>query len=114
MAEFFEYDPLTGIKTETSFDEATQQMTLHRSADVEGALDHAKRLSNDRGKDTTAIKNGWMQYAVLPPAIILELKAKGINIFDQNDQARMFAEINQNYPHLRTVTGNEGGKIRVY
>lgn len=114
MSEFFEMDELTGIRTDTAFNEATQEMTLIRTADVEPVLDEAKRQANEKGKDLAGIRNGWMRYASLPPIVILQMRAKGINVFDQNDQNRMLAEINQHYPHLRCVTGTEGGKVRVY
>src|ERR1017187_4832673 len=113
MAEFFEYDPLTGIRTDTDWDEATQSMTLTRTTDVEPVLDHAKRRSHEVGKDRAGIKNGWMCYATLPPIVILQMRAKGINIYDNNDQAAMFREINSHYPHLKMVTGNEGGKEKI-
>ena len=114
MSEFFEMDETTGIQTDTSWDEATQQMSLIRTADVEPVLDEAKRQANENGKDLAGIKNGWMRYATLPPIVILQMRAKGINVFDQNDQPRMFAEINEHYPHLKCVTGVEGGKVRAY
>ena len=114
MSEFMELDPITGIRTETDWDEATQQMSLIRTADVEPVLDDAKRQANEKGKDLAGIKQGWMRYATLPPIVILQMRAKGINVFDQNDQKRMFAEINTHYPHLKCVTGNEGGKTVVY
>ena len=115
MAEFFEYDPLTGIRTETSFNHATGEMTLTRTADVEPVLDWAKAVSNEVGMNREDIKKGWWLYAKLPPIVILQMKAKGINVFDQNDQGRMFAEINANYPHLKTTTGVEQGKThRLY
>jgi len=114
MAEFFEYDPLTGIKTETSYDEMTGEMTLHRSADVEPVLDFSKSMSNELGVNKQGIKNGWWLYAKLPPIVILQMRAKGINVFDKNDQKRMFEEINTHYPHLKCTTGVEGGKVKMH
>ena len=116
MAEFFEYDPLTGIRTDSSWDEATQQMTLTRTADVEPVLDFSKAVANEVGMNREDIKKGWWLYAKLPPIVILQLRAKGINVFDANDQKRMFEEINQNYPWLKTTTGKEGagGSKQIY
>ena len=110
MSELFEIDPLTGIRTDTSWDEATQQMTLTRSADVEGVLDYAKFVSNEVGKNSKDIKRGWWLYAKLPPIIILQMRAKGINVFDANDSGRVVAEINAHYPYLKTTTGVDLGK----
>jgi hypothetical protein len=112
MSELFEIDPHTGIRTDTDWDEATQRMTLIRSADVEPVLDYAKHVSNEVGKNSTDIKKGWWLYAKLPPIIILQMRAKGINVFDPNDSGRVVAEINANYPMLKTTTGVDRGDMQ--
>lgn len=107
MPEFFEYDPHTGIRTDTTWSEAEQQMTLIRTADVEPVLDWTKAVQNEVGVNKEDIRRGWWLYAKIPPIVILQMRAKGINVFDQNDQARMFQEIDANYPHLKCTTGSE-------
>ena len=114
MAEFFEYDPFTGIKTEMAWDDQNQEMTLIRTANVAPVLDFTKSVSNEVGMNQQDIKKGWWLYAKLPPIIILQMRAKGINVFDQNDQKRMFEEINTHYPHLKCTTGVEGGKTKIH
>ena len=106
MPEFFEYDPTTGIRTDTSYDPNTHEMTLHRTSDVEPLLDWTKGVSNEVGLNRQGIKDSWWLYAKIPPIVILQLRARGINIFDKNDQARVFKEINTNYPHLKCTTGH--------
>jgi hypothetical protein len=113
MSEFFEMDQFSGIRTDTAWDEASQQMTLIRTADVEPVLDYSKEMAADSSVSQRGIKQGWWRYASLPPIVILQMRAKGINVFDQNDQARMFAEINTHYPHLKNTTGNEGGREKI-
>lgn len=114
MSEFFEYDPTTGIRTDTAWNESTGEMTLIRAADVEPVLDFSKAVSNEVGLNREDIKKGWWLYAKLPPIVILQMRAKGINVFDQNDQRRMFEEINASYKHLKCTTGNEFGKPKLY
>ena len=113
MAEFFEFDPLTGIRTDFAYDDATDQVTLTRYADVEPLLNHTKAIANGVGKNSGDIKAGWWLYAKIPPVVILQLRAKGINVFDKNDEAAMFAELNTNFPHLKCTTGRHGGKTKV-
>ena len=110
MSEFFEYDPLTGIRTDLSWSESEQAMTLIRTADVEPVLDFTKACANEAGLNREGIRAGFWLYAKLPPIVILQMRAKGINVFDQNDQKRMFEEINAHYPHLKCTTGKEFGK----
>lgn len=114
MSEFFEFDPLTGIRTDTQWNEQDQTLTLIRTADVEPVLDFTKAVSNEVGMNREDMKKGWWLYAKLPPIVIVQMMAKGINPFDQNDQKRMFEEINTSYPHLKTTTGAEGGKTKIY
>jgi len=113
MAEFFEVDPLTGIRTDLSWSEHEQKMTVIRSADVEPVLDWTRSMASEVGMNRPDIKEGWWLYAKLPPIVIVQMRAKGINVFDKNDQKRMFAEINSHYPWLKTTTGNEGGREKI-
>lgn len=105
VSEFYEYDPLTGIRTDTRWDENTQEMTLIRTADVESVLDFTKACANEAGVNKEGIAQGWWLYAKLPPIVILQMRAKGIDVFDNNNQKRLFQEINEHYPWLKTTTG---------
>jgi hypothetical protein len=49
MAEFFEIDPVTGIKTDTDFNAETGDMTLIRTADVEPVLNWTTSVRNEAG-----------------------------------------------------------------
>jgi len=113
MSEFFEFDPFSGIRTDTAWSEIEQKMTLIRTADVEPVLDYSKEMAADTSVSQRGIKQGWWCYAKLPPIVILQMRAKGINVFDQNDEARMFAEINSNYKHLKLTQGNHGAKEKI-
>ena len=114
MSDFFEYDPTTGIRTDTVWDEMKQEMTLVRTADVEPVLNFTKEMANDSTVSQQGIKQGWWLYAKIPPIVLLQMRAKGINVFDKNDEKRMFEELNTHYPHLKTTTGNHGGKTRIH
>lgn len=108
MSDFFELDPTTGIRTDWKWNESDQQYTLNRSADVEPVLDFTRGISNEVGMNREDMKKGWWLYAKIPPIVIVQMRAKGINIFDPDHQKRMFAELNEHYPLLRCTTGHEG------
>lgn len=110
MAELFEIDPITGIRTETSFNDETGEMTLIRSADAEDVLNFARDARNEAGLNREGIAEGWWLYAKIPPIVMLQMRAKGINIFNKEDQKLMFRELNEHYPHLKCTTGTEGKK----
>lgn len=113
MPEFFEYDPISGIRTDTSWNEETGEMTLHRSSDVETLLNYTKGLSNDLGINQRGIKMGHWLYAKIPPIVELQMRAKGIDIYNPDHSNRMLEEINSNYAHLKCTTGKMGGKEKL-
>lgn len=112
MSDFMEIDA-SGIRNDYRWNEMDQQYTIHRTADVEPVLDYAKGLSNELGLNRADIKKGWWLYAKIPPIVIVQMRAKGINVFDRDHQDRMFAELNSNYPHLKCTTGNVGGREKI-
>ena len=108
MAEFFEFDPETGIKTETSFDEMTGELTIYRSADVEPYLKEAQLHRNEKGKDKQGIDEGWHHYATLPPVVQVMLRAKGFNLDGRDNLKDLLREINEHWSALKMTTGKEG------
>jgi hypothetical protein len=114
MSDFFEVDPLTGIRSDFKWNENSQEYTIERSADVEAAVDRAKAMANEGGMNREDIKKGWWHYATIPPIVQLQLRAKGINISDPDHQKRMIQEINTNYPYLKTTTGVLEGRTKLH
>jgi hypothetical protein len=110
VPEFFDYDPLTGIRTDFEYDETTGNVHLHKTQDVEHLLDYTKALAND-GLTDRGIKKGFWLYAKIPPIEMLKMRAKGINVEDGRHIDRVIAEINTNYPYLKCTQKNEGKKL---
>lgn len=111
MPQFFEYDPATGIRTDFEYDEETGDVRLFSSADVQPALDYAAACRNDGLKDG-GIAESWWHYAMIPPVVMLKLRAEKGLICGKPDHAkRIIEEINTNYPHLKVTQKNHGGKI---
>lgn len=113
MSDFFEIDPVTNIRSDFTWNENDQQYSINRYSDVEPVLDFTKEVANTVGMNRGDMKQGWWCYAKLPPIVILQMRAKGINVYDKNDEKRMFEEINTHYPHLKMTTGNHGGKQKL-
>lgn len=112
MAEFFEYDPVTGIRTDFEFDEETNKVTLYRSADIEAVLRYNQALRNEAITDK-GIKESWWRYASIPPIIQLQLRAKGIDLNNQDHLKRAIQEINTNYPYLKCTDKEHDGKVKM-
>jgi hypothetical protein len=112
VSDFFEIDA-NGIRSDFTWNENDQEYKINRTQDVEPVLDWTKAVANEVGMNREDIKRGWWLYAKLPAIVILQMRAKGINVYDQNDQKRMFEEINTNYPYLKTTTGSVEGKSKL-
>lgn len=110
MPEFFDYDPLTGIKTEYDYDESTGNAHFHQKQDVSALLDYNTALRNDSLTDK-GIKEGWWLYAKIPPIVMLKMRNQGINVEDGRHIDRVLAELNTNYPALKVTQKNEGKKL---
>lgn len=110
MPQFFDYDPISGVRTDFDYDETTGNVQLHRTQDVEALLDHNKRLAND-GLTDKGIKEGWWLYAKIPPIVMLQLRVKGINVEDGRHIDRVVQEINMHYPALKCTQKYDGSKL---
>lgn len=100
MPDFFEYDPLTGVRKLWDYDEMTGNAHFLHEQDVEPLLDRNAEARNLRieGKDLKF-------YCSIPPIVQIELRNKGIDIYSKDPAMirRMFQEINANYPYLKTT-----------
>jgi hypothetical protein len=99
MAEFFDYDPATGVREDFDYDPATGKTAIHYSQDVEGALEYAAAARASGEYDHSAIKECWWHYAILPPVIQLDMLTRfGVNVHKKEHRARVFDLINREYP----------------
>lgn len=107
MAEYFDYDPLTGIKYFT--EQEGDDTLLIRTQDVQPLLDRNKAMANEGVMDK-GIKESWWHYCDIPAVVELELRKKGIDIYNPDHGRRMFEEINCNYPYLKRTHKKHVGK----
>lgn len=107
MPEFFDYDPLTGISYFT--EQQGDDTLLIRTQDVQPLLDRNKAMANEGVMDK-GIKENWWHYCDIPAVVELELRKKGIDIYNPDHGKRMFQEINANYPYLKRTHKTHVGK----
>lgn len=111
MPEFFDYDPLTGVRYDFDYDDTTGEAIIHAKQDVQEYLDYNARLRNDSLTDK-GIRDSWWLYAKIPPIVMIKLRNKGINVEDGRQIDRVIQEINTNYPMLKVTQKNEGTKLK--
>ena len=98
MAEFFDYDPLTGVTHLT--EQVGDETIVHTVQDLTPLIERNKKIANEGIKDA-GIKESWWHYCDIPPVVELALKKKGIDIHNPDHGKAMFKEINANYPYLK-------------
>ncbi len=87
--EYFSHDEQTGVSAITTVQ------------DVTSFLDRLQAKRNYDGKSPN--KEEFIHYASIPTVVELELRKKGINIYDKSQTKAVLKEINTNYPLLKAT-----------
>lgn len=103
MPEFFSYDPMRGVTKFFDYDEMTGDAYIRSEQDVSPLLGKTMEERNTGKHDSP--RKDFRLYAQLPTVVQIELKNKGIDIYSKDPAMvkRMLAEINTNYPYLKTT-----------
>jgi hypothetical protein len=103
MPEFLSYNPETGIKHSTDFDEASGTMFVHAEEDVTPLIERNKLYRTHGACDNT--KNEFFRYASIPNSVVMQLRKRGLNLFtkDQSELLRIQSIIQSEYPDLLTT-----------
>lgn len=99
MKRFFDANKDAGTVNYFDYDDQTDEITIQTVQDVSGLLDQLRNKRNDIGD--RAIKEEFWHYATIPAVVEIELRNKGIDIYDKNCTKRLYKEINENYPWLK-------------
>lgn len=104
MAEFFDYDPLTGVRKDWEYDEETGVATIRTTQELSGLIDLNTEIRNTGQADSTLKRDNYFcKYATIPPVIVLELKKKGIDVMGKTDTKKLMQVIDRDYPYLKTT-----------
>ena len=100
MSDFFDWNPDRGTWYEHDYDEQTGKTIIHTKQDVKPVVDHATRI-RDSGYNDRGIKKGWWRYATIPAHVELELRQKGINIYNKHQTNELLKILDRDYPWLK-------------
>lgn len=70
--------------------------------DVQPLIDRNSEYAN-LGATDAGIKRGLWHYASIPLTVVVEMRNKGINVYNPDHRRRVFQEINTHYPYLKTT-----------
>jgi hypothetical protein len=100
MSTFFEYDPVTGIQETQTWDDGV--VTVHQQQDVTELIDQCKHKAN-WGLTDKGIKQNFWHYADLPLMEVMNLKKRGIDIWDKNCTKDLLKAINRDLPAFKVT-----------
>jgi hypothetical protein len=100
MAKTVEWDGVRGVWEETIDDSQTGGLIIHTKQDVQPALDWARKQRNHGHNDLGGRRDGndLKHYALIPATTIVELRNKGLDIWNKNQTNEIIREIETNYP----------------
>lgn len=107
MPSFFDYDPVTGVTEYFDYDPMTGMASVHSTVDAQAYVDRVAETRNSGAAEKGLMEKGkeFHLYAVLSPIMLLEMRAKGIDVYstDPAMNKKMFDEINANYPKAKVT-----------
>ena len=101
MAEFFDYDPVSGLTYKLDWSDEDRKVTIRSEQDCQPILDHMAKVRNS-DKAERGIKNDWWFYCTIPPAVELALLQRGVNINKKGHLAKALKIIDSEYPYLKS------------
>lgn len=100
----FDEDKEAGIVQTYDYNPDRDEHSITTHQDVSALLDALKAKRNNTAEFGKVEE--WAHYCSIPTTVIIELKNKGIDIFDKNCTKRLISEINTNYAWLKATTKN--------
>lgn len=94
-----EFDPLTGVLTETGMDQLTGRFVVKHKADIAPSIEYAKSLQKDDDLWKGGVKKGFALAGHIPAMTVVELMQIGVNVYTAS-----FKEIREGLQRL----GKEG------
>ena len=103
MPILFDYDPETGVSEYFDYDPVRDQVAITYEQDISFFLDRMKAIRDNPDISKKGIKEEWWLYCSIPPVVEIELRNKGLNVYDKNAGKAILKEINTNYPYLKAT-----------
>jgi hypothetical protein len=85
-------------------DESNGNIHITTEQDLTAFFERMKQMRRDSSERwSKGVREDWLHYASIPAVVIMELKNKGIDVFNPEDEKKVLREINVHYPYLKTV-----------
>ena len=104
MPILFDVDPELGIKEYWDYDPVSDSFAIVTEQDVGPFLERMQQLRNNPEISAKGIKEDWWHYASIPTVVELELRKRGIDIYDNIATKDILKVINTEFPYLKATT----------
>lgn len=104
MSILFDYDETTGVTQYYDYDPVKDEHRMTSVQNLDAFMEALKQKRNNPEAWAKGVKQEWAHYASIPPVIEMELRKKGIDIFNPHQTKELIKEINANYPFLKVTT----------
>lgn len=86
---FFDYDPISGIRTFMSTNKNGDWQFRHEFSDVSHEVDASKALATTDDHWNAGVKKDMVHYAHIPDAILFKWHCEGVDIRDSQELMKM-------------------------
>ena len=90
-------DQVGDTKTYFDMDESNGNIHITTEQDLTGFLERMKQMRRDSSERwSKGVREEWLHYASIPSVVIMELKHKGIDVFNPEDEKKVWREMDSN------------------
>ena len=105
---YFDHDPVTGVVQYYDYDAMKDEHRITTVQDISGFLDEMKRRRDDPDYWKKGVKEEFAHYATIPAVVEIELRKKGLDIYNQSQTKEIIKEIETNFPFCKSTTARIG------
>lgn len=103
MPLLFDHDPETGVTEYFDYDPINDSVAITTKQDVSQFLDQMKQIRDDPTRWAQGVKENWALYCSIPPVVELELRNRGLSLYNKDHMKKILKVINTEYPYLKAT-----------
>lgn len=100
MADFLDWNPVTGTWYEHDYDHGTDSVVVTTKQDLQPVLDYCTDLRNSGANDKVG---DFAHYAIIPAWLQVELMSRGIRFGRAEDTQKLLRVINEEFPRFKVT-----------
>lgn len=109
MPILFDTDPELGIKEFWDYDPINDSFAIVTEQDVTPFLERMQAIRNNPEISAKGIQENWWLYASIPVVVELELKKRGLDIYNKDHIKDVLKVINTEFPYCKATTKTHRG-----